>query len=566
MKDISNGLAKKQGKLIIRGTGACAERLIRQMEKLDKGWLLTVFCFVDYNSKKQGMTFYDKPIISDADIDWTRRDLLYVVAIGNSEHVAREIQARSFFVRGVNLFTYQEYLGLMYRNKLRENEPVKLLLEWEQSNKGWNELLRICHKYGNAEIVMWLYRLFQGKFEGIMPIIEQSGFPVPSHREIKVVGLYIYSYGGGGAERVVSLLIPRLSSAGYKVVLITQINNEANEYALPKGVIRVVISHKMTSNPKEYFTQWREIIRVHELDALCIHLPYEGEVCFLTALFAKLSGLRVIVENHTSCINFVRQRGGLRGHDKMYRILDGLVVLSRMDELFWGAFGCRTCYIPNPCPVLPYKITSQSSNQGRTIIWVGRRNQQYKRICDTILIMRELLKKIPDVRLMIVGDKANDADDAHFFSLLRREGLEPHIEICGWQKDVGKFYDMADVMLFTSPGEGFPMVIAEAMQHALPIVMYELPYLELVRSGRGVIPVRQGDIRGAAKALAEVLYDAEKRNRLSIEALENIREFERWDIDASWKDVLENGGRQPTKQDTVLLPMLLREMSNWQND
>ena len=110
------------------------------------------------------------------------------------------------------------------------------------------------------------------------------------------------------------------------------------------------------------------------------------------------------------------------------------------------------------------------------------------------------------------------------------------------------------------------MVIAEAMQHALPIVMYELPYLELVRSGRGIIPVRQGDICGAAEALAEVLCDAGKRNRLSLEALENIREFEHWDIDASWKDVLENGGRQPTKHDTALLPMLLREMSNWHND
>ena len=552
-------------RIIIRGTGACAERFIHQMEMLDKEWMSSVLCFVDFNQKKQRKLFYGKLVNSDEDIDWIGRDFIYVVAIGNCEHITQEIQSKRCLIRGYNLFTYQEYISLIYRNKIKNNEPAKTLLEWEQSNKGWNELLRICHKYGTAEIVMWMYRLFQGKFEEIMPIIEQSGFPVPFHRYIKLVGLYIYSYGGGGAERVVSLLIPRLCTAGYKVVLVTQVKNETNEYALPKDVIRVVISHKMTSNPREYFAQWEEIIKVHELDALCIHLPYEGEIFFFTALFAKLCGLRVIAENHTSCINFVRQRGGLRGHDRMYRILDGLVVLSRMDELFWSAFGCRTHYIPNPCPALPLKKTLPSKRNGKTIIWVGRRNQQYKRICDTVLIMREVLKRIPDARLMIVGDRANDVDDAHFFSLLQREGLESHMEICGWQKDVGKFYDLADVMLFTSPGEGFPMVIAEAMQHALPIVMYELPYLELVRSGRGIIPVRQGDIRGAAEALAEVLCDAGKRNRLSLEALENIREFEHWDIDASWKDVLENGGRQPMKQDTVLLPMLLREMSNWQN-
>ena len=566
MKDITNGLAKKQGKLIIRGTGACAERLIHQMNLLDNEWMPLVHCFVDYNPRKQGKIFYDKPVISDEDIDWDRRDFIYVVAIGDSEHVIKEIQAKRFLIRGSNLFTYQEYLSLMHRNKMKDNEPVKSLLEWEQSNKGWNELLRICRKYGTAEIVVWLYRLFQGKIEEIMPIIEQSNIPIPVRRSIKVVGLYVYSYGGGGAERVVSLLAPRLIMAGYKVVLVTQVKNESNEYALPGGAVRVVLSHQMTSNPNEYFAQWKEIFTVYELDALCIHLPYEGEVFFLTALLAKLSGLRVIAENHTSCINFVRQRGGLRGHDKMYHILDGLVVLSRMDELFWGAFGCRTRYIPNPCPLLPYKITLQSEKRGKTIIWVGRRNQQYKRICDTILIMSEVIKKIPDARLMVVGGKACDADDQQFFSLLQKEGVGSNVEICGWQKDIGKFYSLADVMLFTSPGEGFPMVVAEAMQHAVPIIMYELPYLELVRSGRGVISVKQGDIRGAADALTRVLCDGGLRERLSFEALENIREFEHRNIDELWKDVLENGGEQNKNRDTILMSLLLREISDWKND
>lgn len=552
--------------IIVRGTGKCARFLINQMTTLDSDWLSHVSCFTDCNQLKYGTKIYGKPVMSDEDINWKRGGFLYIVALSNSEQVLQEIAKERNVVYGSEIITYQKYLCWMYRHFMKKIEPVQSLLMWEQSGRGLEGLIRICIERGVENVISWLYRLFRGNIEDFVSLLEEGMIISPTRRDIRTVGFYVHSYGGGGAERVVSLLIPIFTSIGYRVILITQLHNEFNEYSLSNNVKHIVLLHQMQQEPEKYFQQWKDIFSSYHMDALCIHLPYEGEIFFFTALLAKLCGLRVIAENHTSCINFVRQRGGLRGHDRMYRILDGLVVLSRIDELFWSTFGCRTHYIPNPCPALPYKITLQTEKRGRTIIWVGRRNQQYKRICDTVLIMREVLKRIPDARLMIVGDKANDADDARFFSLLQREGLQSHIEICGWQKDVGKFYGMADVMLFTSPGEGFPMVIAEAMQHALPIVMYELPYLELVRSGRGVIPVRQGDIRGAAKALAEVLYDAEKRNRLSIEALENIREFERWDIDASWKDVLENGGRQPTKQDTVLLPMLLREMSNWQND
>ncbi|WP_196243087.1 glycosyltransferase [Selenomonas ruminantium] len=504
--------------------------------------------------------------MSDDNIDWHERNFLYIIALGDGERVVKELQSDKNLVYGNDIITYQDYLSRMYRKYLKGTELVTSLLAWECSDEGWDGLHNLCRTHDVVDVLTCLYQIYQGNIGKVMPIIEHNVIPAPEHRNIKTVGLYVYAYGGGGAERVVSLLIPRFTSIGYRVILITQIQNELNEYSLLNDVQRITLSNQMKDEPEKYFRQWQDIFSSYHLDALCLHLPYEGEVFFFTALLAKLCGLRVIGENHTSCINFVRQRGGLRGHDRMYRILDGLVVLSRMDELFWSVFGCRTRYIPNPCPALPSSNSCHSKKNGRTIIWIGRRNQKYKRICDTVLIMREVLKKIPDAKLLIVGDKVNDADDARFFSLLQREKIESHIEICGWQKDVGSFYSFADVMLFTSPGEGFPMVVAEAMQHALPIVMYDLPYLELVRSGRGVISVKQGDICGAAEALTKVLCDEDVRKRLSLEALENIREFEHWNIDELWKDMLENGGGQNMNQDTGLMPTLLRELCDWENN
>lgn len=331
--------------IVIRGTGICAERLIRQMNALDKEWLSCILCFVDHDPRVHGTIFHDKPVMSDDNIDWHERNFLYIIALGDGERVVKELQSDKNLVYGNDIITYQDYLSRMYRKYLKGTELVTSLLAWECSDEGWDGLHNLCRTHDVVDVLTCLYQIYQGNIGKVMPIIEHNVIPAPEHRNIKTVGLYVYAYGGGGAERVVSLLIPRFTSIGYRVILITQIQNELNEYSLLNDVQRITLSNQMKDEPEKYFRQWQDIFSSYHLDALCLHLPYEGEVFFFTALLAKLCGLRVIGENHTSCINFVRQRGGLRGHDRMYRILDGLVVLSRMDELFWSVFGCRTRYI-----------------------------------------------------------------------------------------------------------------------------------------------------------------------------------------------------------------------------
>ena len=130
-------------------------------------------------------------------------------------------------------------------------------------------------------------------------------------------------YGGGGAERVVSYLLSVYAGMGYEVFLITSKYQHYGEYDMPKGVHRIDMEYLLSDPEGRGLKELEDIINARNIDLLCIHQPYEGEVLFYFIVLAKMMGVYVIVENHTSFINAIRQRGGLRNQDKIYRLAEG---------------------------------------------------------------------------------------------------------------------------------------------------------------------------------------------------------------------------------------------------
>ena len=81
------------------------------------------------------------------------------------------------------------------------------------------------------------------------------------------------------------------------------------------------------------------------------------------------------------------------------------------------------------------------------------------------------------------------------------------------------------------------MAIAESKFFELPMVLYKLERNELVRDGKGLISVEQGDYRGAANAIVNILTDAQLRKKLSAEARESLQPFLNYDIAGAWQKV-----------------------------
>jgi len=219
--------------------------------------------------------------------------------------------------------------------------------------------------------------------------------------------------------------------------------------------------------------------------------------------------------------------------------MNKIIVLSRIDKLYWEALFCNAKYIPNPIENgkelwnLPIKFNKRN---GKSILWIGRASDKMKNLSDTVLIMNEVIKQIPDAMLKIVGSTKGTED---FFILIKKYHLENNIKLLGYYSNLDTFYEEADVMIMTSDYEGFPMIMTEAKLHGVPIIMYELPYLELVRDRRGIFEVSPRDTKATANAIVKILSDDKLRHRMSIESKRSLYPFVFYDIKGAWKEVFE---------------------------
>ena len=87
------------------------------------------------------------------------------------------------------------------------------------------------------------------------------------------------------------------------------------------------------------------------------------------------------------------------------------------------------------------------------------------------------------------------------------------------------------------------MTITEAMAFGVPIILYSLPYLELLRCKKGYIEVPQRGIEQMAEEIIKLLNDEKKRKQLSEEGRENIQEFINIDILRAWEKVIYDSGK-----------------------
>lgn len=83
--------------------------------------------------------------------------------------------------------------------------------------------------------------------------------------------------------------------------------------------------------------------------------------------------------------------------------------------------------------------------------------------------LSEVVKSNPDFRLkmLLVGDGPfrNEVEKT-----VHKLGLQKNILFLGYQKDVGKFYQLADVTLLTSKTESFPLVLLESARECTPVI------------------------------------------------------------------------------------------------
>ena len=222
----------------------------------------------------------------------------------------------------------------------------------------------------------------------------------------------------------------------------------------------------------------------------------------------------------------------------VYRLADGLISLSKTRKEFWKNYDVHSYYLPLPVPIegAEHFHGRNPKKCSNTILYVGRIAKADDKNTFAILpILNEVVKVIPNVKLKILGEVYNEEVFVQMKNFIAKNHLEGNVEFCGYQTNVRPFYEEADVILNTSPSEGWPLFVVESKFYELPLVLYELPDVETLSDGKGHIAVPQGDFISAAQAIVAILTDTELRCKLSAEARESLQKFIDYDVAGAWR-------------------------------
>lgn len=379
----------------------------------------------------------------------------------------------------------------------------------------------------------------------------------------RTIGVFYYRFHSGGVQRVISLLIPIFMRMGCRVVLITEEHEPDSEYSLPQGVARVQIPPSAKGeNYQERADSLAAVLREYEIDVLSYHAT-SGLGCVFDLLLAKHLGCRVVLSRHeTAFASFLNGTDLPVWQPAVYALADELTVLTRMDEQYYRLMGVRTVFVPNPRPHLDLQPLSVRFAEP-IVLWVGRMDFVQKQCMEPIEIMQEVIHSVPGAKLLMVGGGWSQDAEQTLRDRIKALGLQNNVELLGYTPQPEKYYHQAACQLVTSSWENYPMVIEESRAFGLPLVMYELPYLELLQSGKGYISVEQMDRQAAAHAIVRLLQNPQLREDLGRQAQAELAAANDDLLEQRWKEILSFTPRAAStdeKMDSGRLRMLLENM------
>ncbi len=145
--------------------------------------------------------------------------------------------------------------------------------------------------------------------------------------------------------------------------------------------------------------------------------------------------------------------------------------------------------------------------------------QPRKNIPFLIRAFAQLRRRIPDIHLVIVGNRRAHHFDSGIDTAIRELKLEDHVHFPGFveEHDLPVIYGAATVFVFPSLYEGFGIPLLEAMSQKVPIAASDTPCLREV-AGNGALYFDPTSIAICEEKLYTLLTDKEQREVILLSA------------------------------------------------
>lgn len=138
---------------------------------------------------------------------------------------------------------------------------------------------------------------------------------------------------------------------------------------------------------------------------------------------------------------------------------------------------------------------------------------------ELISSFAQVLKKIPDAALLIVGATIFNRDDGYEEKLkaaVKALGISNRVRFVGQRNDISAIMRSLDLLVLNSTSEAFPLVALEGLACRVPVLSTAVGGVpELIKHNESGWLVPPGDQRGLAQAIVYLLERSKLRARLA---------------------------------------------------
>ena len=319
-----------------------------------------------------------------------------------------------------------------------------------------------------------------------------------------------------GTEIVTYFMAVHLARRGHIVHVITSLDEGLPDESFEKGFyIHRIPRIKIRIFNVLFF--WRAIIgTIRKINPDLVHvqslnsgipaliskkmlkIPYtvrgEGSDVYLPDLYTKLISKTVIKNADTA-----------------------IALTEDMKRVMQDTYNRHIAVVPNAINMVDYRndpSLKDRANHGKGILFVGRLTS-VKGVQYLIRAMKQVQDKIPDARLIIVGD----GEEREMLETLSIDlGIQKYVQFIGKvpHEKVKTFMHQADVFVLPSLSEGFPLVILEAMACGLPIIASCVKGIpEIITHGTNGYLVEVKDTNDIANKILFLFSDDAIRKKIS---------------------------------------------------
>jgi len=333
----------------------------------------------------------------------------------------------------------------------------------------------------------------------------------------KLIAIFSYSLEGGGAERVVATLANGFYKSGYlvDVVLIKRTGVYLNELVPGIRVIDLALSRTVFSllSLIRYLRQVRPVAML----ATQVHINI---IAIIARMVAKVPPFRLLVREACTQSVITKNQEGLMTWLTLkllrvfYPFADCIISPSQgvMDDLIQGFRMPQSLgvVIPNPLPIASIQKQAKvlpkhpwfDSSGIPVVIGIGRLSIQ--KDFKTLIHAFAQVCRNRQAKLVILGEGEKRSE---LQKLVEDLNLSNQVDLVGFVNNPFAYLNRSAVYVLSSPSEGLPNTLLEAMAVGIPVVSTDCPSgpREILEGGRWGRLVAVGDVDAMVEAINAAL-------------------------------------------------------------